>query len=87
MDSIDFQLLPARETGGAEWTTDLATTAGGISPINTRELRESGKLQMSIVYRRIDQLRPNPENPRRHKKKQVQQIAASIRHSASTCHS
>jgi len=32
-----------------------------------------------IVYRRIDELKPDPGNPRRHSKKQIRQIAASIK--------
>src|SRR5205823_6528097 len=35
--------------------------------------------RMLIVYRAIDQLTPDPANPRRHSKKQIQQIAGSIR--------
>ena len=35
-------------------------------------------LNLSIVYRQIDELKPNPANPRHHSKKQIQQIAASI---------
>ena len=31
-----------------------------------------------IVYRPIDQLKPDPANPRRHSKKQIRQIANSI---------
>ena len=34
--------------------------------------------QLSIVYRAIDQLKPDPKNPRVHSKKQIRQIAASI---------
>jgi DNA modification methylase len=34
---------------------------------------------MAIVYRAIDTLQPDPANPRRHSKKQVRQIAGSIR--------
>src|SRR6201997_4657334 len=34
--------------------------------------------RMSIVYRAIDQLTPDPANPRRHSKKQIRQIANSI---------
>jgi DNA modification methylase len=34
--------------------------------------------QFSIVYRRIDDLKPDPVNPRRHSKKQIRQIANSI---------
>jgi ParB-like chromosome segregation protein Spo0J len=34
---------------------------------------------MAIVYRAIDTLKPDPSNPRRHSKKQVQQITDSIR--------
>jgi hypothetical protein len=34
---------------------------------------------MSIVYRAIDQLKPDPNNARRHSKKQIRQIAESIK--------
>jgi len=34
--------------------------------------------RMSIVYRAIDQLTPDPANPRRHSKKQIRQIANSL---------
>ena len=34
---------------------------------------------MSIVYRAIDQLKPDPNNPRRHSRKQIRQIAESIK--------
>ena len=35
-------------------------------------------VQLEIVYQSISQLKPDPANPRRHSKKQVRQIAASI---------
>jgi hypothetical protein len=34
---------------------------------------------VEVVYRRIDQLKPDPRNPRRHTAKQIRQIAESIR--------
>src|SRR5712671_3185403 len=34
--------------------------------------------RISIVYRAIDQLKPDPANPRLHSKKQIRQIANSI---------
>jgi DNA modification methylase len=34
---------------------------------------------MSVAYRRIEDLKPNPTNPRRHTKKQIGQIANSIK--------
>jgi hypothetical protein len=39
-------------------------------------LKDSTNLK--IVYRRIDTLKPDPANPRRHTKKQIRQIADSI---------
>jgi DNA modification methylase len=33
---------------------------------------------MSVVYRRVDDLKPDPRNPRLHSKKQIRQIAGSI---------
>ena len=35
-------------------------------------------LSLKIVYCRIDALKPDPANPRRHTKKQIRQIADSI---------
>jgi ParB-like chromosome segregation protein Spo0J len=40
---------------------------------------EASRSRMSVVYRRIEELKPNPANPRRHSKKQIQQIADSIK--------
>jgi DNA modification methylase len=40
--------------------------------------RSKPSLNLKIVYRRIDELKPDPANPRRHTKKQVRQIANSI---------
>ena len=37
-----------------------------------------GSTNLKIVYRRIDTLKPDPANPRRHTKKQIRQIADSI---------
>ena len=39
----------------------------------------SASARLQIVYRGIDQLEPDLANPRRHSKKQVRQIAESIR--------
>src|SRR5215467_12578159 len=39
----------------------------------------SPSARLQIVYRGIDGLEPDPTNPRRHSKKQVRQIADSIR--------
>ena len=39
----------------------------------------NSSLNLQIAYRRIDELKPDPANPRRHAKKQVRQIAESIR--------
>jgi len=36
-------------------------------------------LHLSVVYRRIEELNPDPANPRRHSKKQIRQIANSIK--------
>jgi DNA modification methylase len=34
---------------------------------------------LQILYRRIDELKPDPANPRHHSKKQIRQIAASVK--------
>src|SRR5262252_2251931 len=36
-------------------------------------------LCLRIIYRRINELKPDPANPRRHSKKQIRQIAESIK--------
>ena len=36
----------------------------------------SGRL--AVVYRAMDQIKPDPTNPRRHSRKQIRQIANSI---------
>lgn len=46
-------------------------------PLNVSPLPDQVKL--SVVYHRIDALRPDPANPRRHSQKHVRQLAASIR--------
>lgn len=33
---------------------------------------------LKVVYRRIDELKPDAANPRRHSKRQIRQISASI---------
>jgi DNA modification methylase len=42
------------------------------------DCKQRRRLKLIIVYRQIDELKPNPANPRHHSKKQIQQIAASI---------
>ena len=32
-----------------------------------------------VIYRPLDELKPHPANPRRHSKKQIRQIAESIK--------
>jgi ParB-like chromosome segregation protein Spo0J len=34
---------------------------------------------LKVVYRLIDDLKPDPANPRRHSKKQIRQIANSLK--------
>src|SRR5438477_2526861 len=36
------------------------------------------RLPLAIVHRRIDELKPDPRNPRRHSRKQIKQLARSI---------
>src|SRR5246127_2918489 len=47
----------------------------GLRPPQQRSQRS---LDLSIIYCRIDELKPDPANPRRHSTKQVRQIANSI---------
>ena len=43
------------------------------------EPRDRASSGLAIIYRPIDALKPDPANPRRHSKKQIQQIAHSIK--------
>jgi DNA modification methylase len=47
--------------------------------LSVRERNSKRGLNLSIVYRRINELKPDPANPRRHTKKQIRKIADSIR--------
>ena len=47
--------------------------------LSVRERNSKCSLSLNIVYRRIDELKPDPANPRRHTKKQIRKIADSIR--------
>ena len=40
-----------------------------------READSKCRLSLNIVYRRIDELKPDPANPRRHTKQQIRKIA------------
>jgi DNA modification methylase len=44
-----------------------------------READSKCSLSLNIVYRRVDELKPDPANPRRHTKQQIRKIAESIR--------
>ena len=45
---------------------------------NAREMAEGRRHRLEIVYRRIDDLKPDPRNPRQHTRKQIKQLARSI---------
>jgi len=45
----------------------------------SREQISRPSLGLRIIYRRIDELKPDPANPRRHSKKQIRQIVNSIK--------
>src|SRR5438045_8794409 len=38
----------------------------------------SASRSLAVIYRAIDQIKPDPGNPRRHTRKQIRQIADSI---------
>src|SRR3954452_4459836 len=46
---------------------------------DVRQADTKCSLSLNIVYRRIDELKPDPANPRRHAKQQIRKIADSIR--------
>ena len=56
-------------------TGKVKQQASLTSPANSS--KES--LNLKIVYRPIDELKPDPANPRRHTKKQIRQIGKSLR--------
>src|SRR6266403_3637139 len=43
------------------------------------QAKASARVDLNIVYRRIEDLKPDPANPRRHTKRQIRQIAESIK--------
>jgi uncharacterized protein YciW len=45
---------------------------------NPPDASEGRNHRLEIVYRRIDDLTPDPKNPRRHSRKQIKQLARSI---------
>jgi DNA modification methylase len=47
--------------------------------LSVKEHRSMPSLDLTIVYRQIDELKPDPANPRLHSKKQIRQIADSIK--------
>jgi ParB-like chromosome segregation protein Spo0J len=46
--------------------------------LRSHEYGSKPSLDLKIVYRRIEELKPDPANARRHNKKQIRQIANSI---------
>ena len=53
---------------------------------NLKHSRLASKpLSLAITYRCVDGLKQDPANPRRHSKKQVRQIADSIRRLRAQC--
>src|SRR5437764_15284891 len=54
--------------GKLKWQAGLRSPEHGSRP----------NLHLKIIYRRVEELKPDPANPRRHSKKQIQQIANSI---------
>jgi ParB-like chromosome segregation protein Spo0J len=49
---------------------------GNGRPLGQLENRQSDRLE--IVYRRIDELKRDPNNPKKHPRKQVKQLVRSI---------
>ena len=45
----------------------------------TQEYGAKPRIKLAIVYRRIDELKADPANPRRHNKKQIRQIGNSLK--------
>src|SRR6266481_1688295 len=48
------------------------------SRLAARENRSTPSSDLTVIYRRIEALKPDPANPRLHSKKQIRQIANSI---------
>jgi len=48
-------------------------------PADRIERRTIRPQRLPITYRRVEELKPDPANPRRHNRKQLRQIAESIR--------
>jgi ParB/Sulfiredoxin domain len=52
---------------------------GRCKNLRWREHSSQSSLDLKIVYRRIDEVKPDPTNPRLHTKKQIRQIADSVK--------
>jgi len=48
-------------------------------PADRTERRTIRQQRLAITYRRVEELKPDPANPRRHSRKQLRQIAESIK--------
>src|SRR5579864_5609245 len=64
---------PFDRTRVASQTVTTSKRRVTLSPRN-----RTTQAALSIVYRNVEDLQPNPKNPRRHPKKQIRQIARSI---------
>jgi DNA modification methylase len=47
--------------------------------VNSVEHSSDLNLHLKIIYRRIEELKPNPANPRRHTRRQIRQIGKSLK--------
>ena len=63
--------------GRSNWCTDLRIIL--MITQDASHFSTAVQSRISVVYRRTEDLKPNPANPRRHSKKQIRQIANSIR--------
>jgi ParB-like chromosome segregation protein Spo0J len=55
-----------------------ATDCGAAEGVNVSAEPIAAQGRLTIVYRRIDEIRPNPRNPRRHDRRQIKKLARII---------
>jgi hypothetical protein len=57
-----------------------ATDRGAAERVNVSAEPIAAPHRLKIVYRNIDEIRPNPRNPRKHSRRQIKKLARIIQH-------
>src|SRR6478672_4109229 len=76
----DYEVGYRKPPGHTRFTKGRSGNPRGRWQVGLRSRKHSSEssLHLTIIYHRIDELKPDPANPRCHSKRQVQQIGNSI---------